>query len=150
MFKTITSGIKSIRVARGIKAMRNADNEVERLRARQYLAQLLGEQKGIASKIGQLMADSGNAEDPLQNVCDNVQPLPLKDIQTHLASIYSPEFLEQFLPTDEALAAASLSQVHRSQYNGQSIVLKIQYPDIRRHVESDLAFMGLLPGMGPV
>ncbi|GIW44891.1 MAG: hypothetical protein KatS3mg077_2173 [Candidatus Binatia bacterium] len=45
----------------------------------------------------------------------------------------------------EPLAAASLAQVHRARLrDGRDVVLKIQYPEIARLVEADLANLGFL------
>ena len=151
MFKTLKSGLNGIRFARGIKAMKKADSEEERIRARQYLADLLSEQKGLICKIGQLMSETGNSEDPLQKLCDHVDALPFETIAAHIASSYDEQTLHGLEIEEQPLAAASLSQVHQARTtDGQDLVLKIQYPHIRQHIEADMRLLGLMPGMGPV
>ena len=151
MFQTLKSGLNGIRLARGIKAMKKADSEEKRLRARQYLADLLSEQKGLICKIGQLMSETGNSEDPLQKLCDQVDALPFESIAAHIASCYNEQILSSLEIEEHPLAAASLSQVHQARTtDGQDLILKIQYPHIRQQIEADMRLLGLMPGMGPV
>ncbi|MCF7886459.1 MAG: hypothetical protein K9M80_08185, partial [Candidatus Marinimicrobia bacterium] len=76
----------------------------------------------------------------LQKLQDQVAPFP-----TDAAISIIEEDLEQDIDTifkefeEEPHAAASLAQVHRAQlHNGEQVIVKVQRPNIRSKIESDL------------
>lgn len=104
--------------------------------------------KGSAMKLGQLLAleavdflppEAMVILDRLQNQADF---LPFDQIQKVLQSELG-ERLHRFESIDETpIAAASLGQVHRARLDGRDVVLKIQYPDAAKNLESDLKLVG--------
>jgi predicted unusual protein kinase regulating ubiquinone biosynthesis (AarF/ABC1/UbiB family) len=67
-------------------------------------------------------------------------PLTWEAIEPTLKKQLPPEKLALLEIEKEALASASMGQVHRARIKatGESIVLKIQYPNVDRAIESDL------------
>ncbi len=102
-------------------------------------------------KVGQLLA-TGNDEDPLQELVDGIEPLPLERAQLALAASLSPVLLEELKDLQPAFHAASIGQVHRAwrKSDDKPLAVKIQYPDIAQAVRSEMRMLGWVPKMGPV
>jgi len=76
----------------------------------------------------------------LSTLTDQVPPVPTPAIRHEIERSYgqTPEQLfERF--DDEPLAAASLGQVHRAQYRGRDVVIKVLRPGVEELVRRDLA-----------
>jgi predicted unusual protein kinase regulating ubiquinone biosynthesis (AarF/ABC1/UbiB family) len=76
----------------------------------------------------------------LSTLTDQVPPVPTPAIRHAIEQAYGqpPERLfERF--DDEPLAAASLGQVHRAQYHGRDVVIKVLRPGVEELVRRDLA-----------
>jgi len=102
--------------------------------------------RGTALKLAQSMSmDTGMMPDEFMEVMAeaqyNVPPmnraLVLKRIRDALGRM--PELLfDEFAA--EAMAAASIGQVHRAQLDdGRDVAVKVQYPNVRETIQSDLA-----------
>lgn len=104
----------------------------------------LGELKGAYVKIGQMMALYGDHFLPKQ-VSDALHSLEHKTSSMEWAAI--EPFIEAELGDrmfdlsidKKPIAAASLSQVHRTQLNhdGRELVMKVQYPGVANTIDSD-------------
>ena len=109
-------------------------------------ADTLGELKGSYVKIGQLLALLGEHFLPapltraLHRLESQTQPLDWSYIEPVLRSAMGAE-LEQLNVDRQALAAASLAQVHRAKHRQtqKDLVLKIQYPDLVGVLDEDFA-----------
>ena len=109
-------------------------------------ADTLGELKGSYVKIGQLLALLGEHFLPapltqaLHRLESQTQPLDWTHIEPVLQSAMGAE-LEQLNIDRQALAAASLAQVHRAKHRQtkKDLVLKIQYPDLAAVLDEDFA-----------
>jgi predicted unusual protein kinase regulating ubiquinone biosynthesis (AarF/ABC1/UbiB family) len=132
--------------ARGEWALRAADELVEQL----------GQMKGAAMKIGQVLSTvdwdvvpEGEREafkERLAALRDDVTPVDpraiRKVVEQDLGGKVSDHFAEF---ADEAFAAASIGQVHRARtHDGRDVAVKVQYPGIAEAVETDLRNMNLL------
>ena len=74
-----------------------------------------------------------------------VSPLPFSLLEPVLLQSFPAPALEIFDSIDTTpLAAGSIAQVHRAIYQGNDVVLKIQRPNIRQSIESDLRIMAFL------
>ena len=102
--------------------------------------------RGTALKLAQSMSmDTGLLPDEFMEVMAEAQysvppmnkALVRKRIRDGLGRF--PELLfDEFEP--EAMAAASLGQVHRARLDdGRTVAVKVQYPNVRETIESDLA-----------
>lgn len=106
----------------------------------------LGELKGSLMKAGQMLSMYGEhflpreANELLKSLQSDSPPLSWAAIEPTLQKNLSAEKLALLEIEKEALACASMGQVHRARIKatGESIVLKIQYPNVDRAIDSDL------------
>ncbi|PLW81160.1 ABC transporter [Kineobactrum sediminis] len=114
-----------------------------RREARRFVTEL-GRLKGTYVKIGQMFALLGEhflppaLTEALHELEAATEPLPWATIEPHLRASLGAR-LQELEVEPEALAAASLSQVHRAtiRATGENICLKIQYPGLRDVIDSD-------------
>ncbi len=124
--------------------------ETERLLAKQALAGLFADARGITMKVGQLFAGNDGAT-PFQELVEGIEPLPLKAMIPLLETELGQKYKKVFRSIDPSVAAASLGQVHLAELkNGDKVAIKIRYPDISDAVDAELRLVGLMPGVGPV
>ena len=106
------------------------------------LTTALAKARGPALKFGQALAVFSSALPPeqaaqlaaLSRLYEDATPQPLNKIAKVLNQL--PEGVEV---DPEAIAAASLGQVHRGVWtDGRAIAIKVQYPDAPRVVKSDM------------
>lgn len=106
----------------------------------------LGELKGSLMKAGQMLSMYGEhflppeATELLRSLQNDSPALSWEAIEPTLKKNMPAEKLELLEIEKEALASASMGQVHRARIKatGESIVLKIQYPNVDRAIDSDL------------
>ena len=126
-----------------------------RQRASGRVRQELGELKGAAMKLGQLLSLQGQAlpEDVVRELAQLQMRAPAMHPSLARAQFksslgaYPEEVFQEFEP--EAFAAASLGQVHRAvTRDGARVAVKIQYPSIRLAIENDFKLLrsAVLPG----
>lgn len=133
------------RIALAMRRMRRA-SPAELEQAQQALAALLADSRGLAMKMGQIMAGSAD-NNAFQALVTSIKPLPLIAIQSHL----SPALTRALQTIDEAVAAASLGQVHHAVLNdGTELAIKIRYPGITDAIKAELKLSRCLPDAGPV
>ena len=107
-------------------------------------AQELGKLKGSYVKIGQLFALLGEHFLPapltraLHELEAETEPLPWPEMEPHFRAALGGQFDDLDIET-EALAAASLAQVHRARIKstGHEVVLKAQYPELAAVLDED-------------
>jgi predicted unusual protein kinase regulating ubiquinone biosynthesis (AarF/ABC1/UbiB family) len=112
----------------------------------EFISSELGELKGSLMKAGQMLSMYGEhflppeANEFLKNLQADSPALEWKAISPVLRKNLSKELLAELEIEHEALACASLGQVHRARIKatGEEIVLKIQYPNVDTAIESDL------------
>ena len=129
-----------------IKRLRGEDagDEARLDREARRFAQQLGTLKGSYVKIGQLFALLGEhfLPAPLTRAFHELEaetePLPWADMEPHFRASLGEQFDDLDIET-EALAAASLAQVHRARIKstGQEVVLKAQYPELAEVLDDD-------------
>ena len=124
------------------------------------VADQLAQLRGAAMKVGQLLSmDAGELLPPelaeiLSRLRADATPMPMSQVVKALEANWGPGWdrhFERFSFTP--MAAASIGQVHFGQRkDGRHIAVKIQYPGIRRSIDSDvdnvaslLRLSGLLP-----
>ena len=138
------------KIAGAARKIRGARDEASREVARQALAGLLADARGIPMKIGQVLA-TGEADDPFRDLVTSVAPMPLEQTLSVLEAEWEFPPDRILASIEEATAAASLGQVHRAQLRtGESVAIKVQYPGIGDAVAAELRLAGLVPGIGPV
>lgn len=114
----------------------------------------LGELKGSLMKAGQMLSMYGEhflppeANELLKSLQNDSPSLSWETIEPTLKKHLPEEKLVQLEIEKQALASASMGQVHRARIKatGESIVLKIQYPNVDRAIDSDLRAIRTLLG----
>lgn len=126
----------------------------------EQVADKLARMRGAAMKLGQLISmDSGALLPPelaavLERLRDDAVIMPAAQLVDVLEQNWDQDWdqrLAQF--SFEPVAAASIGQVHRGRtHAGRELAIKIQYPGVRRSIDSDidnvvslLRLSGLLP-----
>ncbi|MBE7446842.1 MAG: AarF/ABC1/UbiB kinase family protein [Planctomycetia bacterium] len=82
----------------------------------------------------------------LSKLQDHVPPFGYEDVRKQIKESFGKYPEELFASFDpDPLAAASLGQVHRAQLEtGENVVAKVQRPDIRKMIETDLDILYIL------
>jgi ubiquinone biosynthesis protein len=123
------------------------------LRNARRLATGFARLRGVFIKMGQVLSVVGTFlpeafGEALQALQDKVPPRPFSEIEGRLREAFGTDPLARFGSFErEALAAASLAQVHRATTrDGRAIAVKVLYPGIERLIRRDLAVLrSLLP-----
>jgi ubiquinone biosynthesis protein len=110
--------------------------------------QLLGELGPTFTKLGQLLSTRPDVlpahwVEELETLQDDCPPLPIAEIRREIERGLGRPVEELFAQLDAApLASASIAQVHLARtHGGARVVVKVQRPDIRERIESDLALL---------
>jgi predicted unusual protein kinase regulating ubiquinone biosynthesis (AarF/ABC1/UbiB family) len=119
------------------------------------LVDMLGDMKGAAMKLGQLasfyefaapgeyLSTYRDALTMLQNSAPPMDPELSKKVITEEFGRPVSQIFDEF--EDEAVAAASIGQVHRARLKtGESVAVKVQYPGVDEAVRSDLKNVGAM------
>lgn len=121
------------------------------------ITQSLGELKGLLMKMGQIMsymdfALPEQARHILSSLQDHTQPMAPevvnRIIMRELGNTPDRIFKKW---SAKPIAAASIGQVHRAELkDGTQVVVKVQYPEITKTLESDLANTALFDRLGSI
>jgi len=107
----------------------------------------LGELKGVSVKIAQQVALGMPFLPPtyLEKISKSFNAIPSinkalvrKIVKTELGA-YPQDAFDTFEMT--AFAAASLGQVHLATFDGKQLAVKVQYPGIKKSIESDMSLI---------
>ena len=110
---------------------------------------VLGGLKGGALKAGQLLSTvealfpqdpESTWRDTLASLQDGSPPLPFADVEPVLRADLGPDW-RALLPEleEQAVAAASIGQVHRARWtDGRPVAVKVQYPGVREALTADV------------
>jgi ubiquinone biosynthesis protein len=100
-------------------------------------------------KLGQLLSTRadllpGPYLDALERLQDHIEPFPYEDVERIVSGELGVRISKAFADFDPVpLAAASLAQVHRAEMrDGREVVVKVQRPDIRDVIVTDLESLG--------
>ena len=132
------------------RALGNEDPEQVHEEVAARVAEVLGEMKGAAMKLGQLLSfvdldlppEVRSAyHDALAGLRDDAPPMDIAVIREVIREDFGAGADDVFAAFDDVpLAAASIGQVHAATlHDGRDVVVKIQYPDVADAVRSDLA-----------
>ena len=115
------------------------------------LKRVLGELKGPLMKLAQILGNIPDAVPPefareLAELQANAPPMGQGFVRRRMAGELGADWRSQFADfSPEAVSAASLGQVHRATLpSGETVAVKLQYPDMASAVEADLGQLDLL------
>lgn len=105
-------------------------------------------------KLGQLLSTRPDVTpeafvEELTKLQDNVLPLSFEIVKSVVESELGKTLEESFLSFDpKPLAAASIGQVHAAQlHTGESVVVKVQRPEIQKVIDTDVSLLDFLAGL---
>jgi len=107
----------------------------------------LGELKGLSVKIAQQIALGMPFLSPiyLEKISQSFSAIPplnkilVRKIIKQELGAYPQEIFDHF--ENDAFAAASLGQVHKAEHKGETVAVKIQYPGIKKSIQSDMSLI---------
>jgi predicted unusual protein kinase regulating ubiquinone biosynthesis (AarF/ABC1/UbiB family) len=120
------------------------------------LVRQLGQMKGAAMKIGQVLStidfdlvpeDEREAfKERLAALRDDAPPVPFAKLEKLLRQELGAPVQRAFAQfSEEPIAAASIGQVHRATtHDGRDVAVKVQYPGVAEAVDTDLRNMNML------
>lgn len=113
-----------------------------------HIREMLEELGPTFIKLGQLLSTRPDIIpeqyiNELEKLQDTTPTVPAPLIRSIIETEFGEPITEQFLEFDDIpLAAASLAQVHRAKLlDGTSVIIKVQRPNIRELVETDIEIM---------
>ena len=115
------------------------------------LTQDLGQLKGSLLKAGQILSLYGKELLPpeVENLLEELQSQSSFLSWNQISKQLTPKVLEELVISKKPIAAASIGQVHRSVLkNGDQVALKVQYPNMKEKIKSQLKLLNLLPVKG--
>jgi predicted unusual protein kinase regulating ubiquinone biosynthesis (AarF/ABC1/UbiB family) len=125
------------------------------LRTAEDVTRAMGEMKGAAMKVGQVLSMMSGVVPPemaegLATLQSNAPPMAYGLVQEVLEAAYGRSPGSVFRRVErEPFAAASIGQVHRAELrDGTRVAVKVQYPGVREAIERDLANVAVLLGFG--
>ena len=132
-----------------VRQLKKADNAV---RNAARIAETLGQMKGAAMKVGQMLSLHEGLLPPEVSAILSTLQKEAPSVSFDVMEVELRRELDNFdelfesIETD-AFAAASIGQVHRGVLrDGREVAVKIQYPDVQRMVEADLKNLKVLLG----
>lgn len=146
------------RVANQFRGDQAADEKMQRraLFAAEQIVEQLGQMKGAAMKIGQVLStvdfdlvpeEARPAfKEKLAKLRDQAERVPFAKLKKMIDEDFDGKTDEYFASIEEeAIAAASIGQVHRAvTTDGKIVAIKVQYPGIAEAVSTDLRNASLL------
>jgi predicted unusual protein kinase regulating ubiquinone biosynthesis (AarF/ABC1/UbiB family) len=115
------------------------------------LKRVLGELKGPLMKLAQMLGNLPDAVPPefakeLAELQANAPPMGQGFVRRRMAGELGADWRSRFADfSAEAVSAASLGQVHKARLaSGETLAVKLQYPDMASAVEADLGQLDLM------
>jgi predicted unusual protein kinase regulating ubiquinone biosynthesis (AarF/ABC1/UbiB family) len=142
-FARVSAGLSGV-AARGA-ARRLAGTDVISAANAADLTQVLGNLRGPVMKVAQFVATvpgvlPPEVAAPLLTLQTNAPPMGAAFVRRRMQAELGPDWEKKFKSFDrEAVAAASLGQVHRAVgKDGRALACKLQYPDMGAAVQADV------------
>ncbi|MDK9736863.1 AarF/ABC1/UbiB kinase family protein [Vibrio sp. D404a] len=116
------------------------------------LTEQLAHLRGAAMKLGQMLSmDAGDVLEPeladiLSRLRSDADPLPAKQLNQVLESSLGADWKSEYIAFNfKPIASASIGQVHQAYSDaGDKLAVKVQYPGIRKSIDSDVDNVGTL------
>lgn len=125
------------------------------LRTAEDVTKALGEMKGAAMKVGQVLSMmTGAVPDEMAGQLATLQsgapPMAFNLVEDVFRAEFGERPGKRFRHFEKVpFAAASIGQVHRAELpDGRQVAVKVQYPGVAAAIDHDLANVGVLLNMG--
>ncbi|MRH91478.1 phosphotransferase [Nocardia sp. SYP-A9097] len=136
------------------------NQEIQR-RTAQHFFEVLGELKGFAAKLGQILAlyEMGLAPElaepyriALSRLQDATPPMLPRTVHAVLAESLGPRWRAEFRSfEDRRAASATIGQVHRAVWHdGRTVAVKVMYPGAREAIRSDIDQLRRMSGLASI
>ena len=152
---TLTAGVAARHFTQRVMSTFQSEEDAEAQRKRSQaksateMAKTLGELKGAAMKIGQMLATDPELipeemVETLSQLQHSAPPMYLSVVRDVVEQALGGRIEDHFSSfSDTAIGAASIGQVHRATTkDGQDVAVKIQYPGIAATIRSDIKNLG--------
>lgn len=145
--KVLGKALLKIGAKKSKRFITNGNKEQNHEEIADIIFDALGELKGISVKIAQQVALGMPFLPPayLEKISKSFNAIPSinralvrKIIKTELG-VYPQDAFDSF--DMSAFAAASLGQVHKASKDNQQLAVKVQYPGIKKSIESDMSLI---------
>ncbi|MEF1201517.1 AarF/ABC1/UbiB kinase family protein [Vibrio owensii] len=156
-FASLATRVAGNVIAEGTKqiAKGNKPKAKDLLLTPQNIARLtdqLAHLRGAAMKLGQMLSmDAGDVLEPeladiLSRLRSNADPMPAKQLNGVMEGSLGVNWKAEFLSFNfKPIASASIGQVHQAYSDaGDNLAVKVQYPGIRKSIDSDVDNVGTL------
>ncbi|HHF2969518.1 TPA: ABC1 kinase family protein [Vibrio diabolicus] len=156
-FASLATRVAGNVIAEGTKqiAKGNKPKAKDLLLTPQNIARLtdqLAHLRGAEMKLGQMLSmDAGDVLEPeladiLSRLRSNADPMPAKQLNAVMESSLGTNWKAEFLSFNfKPIASASIGQVHQAYSDaGDNLAVKVQYPGIRKSIDSDVDNVGTL------
>lgn len=156
-FASLATRVAGNVIAEGTKqiAKGNKPKAKDLLLTPQNIARLtdqLAHLRGAAMKLGQMLSmDAGDVLEPeladiLSRLRSNADPMPAKQLNGVMEGSLGANWKAEFLSFNfKPIASASIGQVHQAYSDaGDNLAVKVQYPGIRKSINSDVDNVGTL------
>lgn len=156
-FASLATRVAGNVIAEGTKqiAKGNKPKAKDLLLTPQNIARLtdqLAHLRGAAMKLGQMLSmDAGDVLEPeladiLSRLRSNADPMPAKQLNGVMESSLGANWKAEFLSFNfKPIGSASIGQVHQAYSDaGDNLAVKVQYPGIRKSIDSDVDNVGTL------
>lgn len=156
-FASLATRVAGNVIAEGTKqiAKGNKPKAKDLLLTPQNIARLtdqLAHLRGAAMKLGQMLSmDAGDVLEPeladiLSRLRSNADPMPAKQLNGVMEGSLGANWKAEFLSFNfKPIASASIGQVHQAYSDaGDNLAVKVQYPGIRKSIDSDVDNVGTL------
>jgi predicted unusual protein kinase regulating ubiquinone biosynthesis (AarF/ABC1/UbiB family) len=154
---SLTAGVTARHVAQRIASTFQSDEDAERSekkameRSAARIVETLGDLKGAAMKVGQLLATDPEllpeeVAAQLATLQHSAPPMDAATVRAVVAEALGAPVEDLFASfTDAPIGAASIGQVHRAvTKDGQPVAVKVQYPGIAATIRDDMKNVGAL------
>lgn len=143
----LKEGLMAIRLAKNLKDLSSEKDDQKKKVAANFINNLLDNEKGLFLKIGQVLGSKPDAMEEFKSLTKS-RPTAweLKDIAPFIIKNLGQNLEDVFKEIKESQDPASIGQVHEAiLQNGDRVAIKIQYPNIREKISSQLKLLNILP-----
>ena len=156
-FASLATRVAGNVISEGSKQLAQGKRPIARdlLLTPQNIARLtdqLAHLRGAAMKLGQMLSmDAGDILDPelaqiLARLRSSADPMPAKQLNKVMENALGLGWKSEFVAFNfKPVASASIGQVHQAYSDdGQKLAVKVQYPGIKKSIDSDVDNVGTL------